>query len=81
MVVLDNQSTRTSGNQPHPGVGRDAMGRPSPKLSMERIAAACGVEDVRTVRFDRPPTALRQALADLWPRPSPALIVVEIPTE
>ena len=80
MIVLDNQSTRTSGNQPHPGVGRDALGRPAPKLSIERIALACGVADVRTVRLDRPPTALRQALADLWPRRDPALIVVEIPS-
>src|SRR4051812_13763759 len=79
-VVLDNQSTRTSGNQPHPGVGRDATGRPAPKLSIERIALACGVADVRTVRLDRPPTALRRALADLWPRRDPALIVVEIPS-
>ena len=31
MIVLDNQSTLTSGNQPHPGVGRDALGRPSPE--------------------------------------------------
>src|SRR5262249_51380433 len=79
MIVLDNQSTRTSGNQPHPGVGRDAMGRSAPKLSIERIAHACGVADVRTVCLDRPPTALRQALADLWPRRDPVLLVVEIP--
>jgi indolepyruvate ferredoxin oxidoreductase alpha subunit len=80
MIVLDNQSTRTSGNQPHPGVGRDAMGRSAPKLSIERIARACGVADVRTVRLDRPPNALRQTLADLWPRREPALILVEIPS-
>ena len=79
MIVLDNQSTLTSGNQPHPGVGRDALGRPSPRLSIERIALACGVAEVRPVRLDRPPTALHQALADLWPRRDPALIVVEIP--
>lgn len=81
MIILDNQSTRTSGNQPHPGVGRDAMGRSSPKLSIERIALACGVADVRTLRLGRPPTALRQALADFWTRPAPALIVVEIPPD
>ena len=79
MIVLDNQSTLTSGDQPHPGVGRDALGRPSPKLGIGRIALACGVADVRTLRLDRPPTELHRALADLWHRPDPALIVVEIP--
>jgi indolepyruvate ferredoxin oxidoreductase alpha subunit len=78
MIVLDNQSTLTSGNQPHPGVGRDALGRPVPKLSIDRIARACGVEDVRAVPLGRPPTALRNALADLWPLRDPSLIVVEI---
>lgn len=81
MVVLDNQSTLTSGNQPHPGVGRDALGRPAPKLSIERIALACGVAEVRTVRLERPPDALRRALTDLWPRRDPGLVVVEIPSE
>lgn len=81
MVVLDNQSTRTSGNQPHPGVGRDAMGRPSPKLSIERIALACDVPHVRTVRLGKPPVELCRVLDELWGQPVPALIVVEIPAE
>ncbi|MGE3819254.1 MAG: thiamine pyrophosphate-dependent enzyme [Isosphaeraceae bacterium] len=79
MVVLDNQSTRTSGNQPHPGVGRDALGRPAPKLSIERIARACGIDEVRAVSLDHPPSELRAALAELWSRHDPVLIVVEIP--
>ena len=79
MVVLDNGATVTSGFQPNPGVGRDALGRPAPALSIERIASACGVEYVRTIGPDAPPAALHQALADLWPRRDPALIVVEIP--
>src|SRR5262249_34650666 len=49
MIVLDNQSTRTSGNQPHPGVGRDARGRPAPKLNIEKITRACEIRHVRTV--------------------------------
>jgi len=79
MIVLDNQATRTSGNQPHPGVGRDALGRPAPTLSIERIARACDVALCRTVRLSDPPTDLRRALADFWAQPEPAMIVVEIP--
>jgi indolepyruvate ferredoxin oxidoreductase alpha subunit len=49
MVVLDNGATVTTGFQPNPGVPRDALGRPAPALSIERIATACGVEFVRTI--------------------------------
>ena len=31
MVVLDNGATVTTGFQPNPGVGRDALGRPAPR--------------------------------------------------
>jgi indolepyruvate ferredoxin oxidoreductase alpha subunit len=81
MIVLDNQATRTSGNQPHPGVGRDALGHAAPKLSIERIARACDVTFVRTVRLAGPPADLCRALAELWPQRAPALIVVEIPSD
>ena len=72
MIVLDNQSTLTSGDQPHPGVGRDALGRAAPKLSIERIARACDVPWVRTVVLDDPPIDLRTGsrgpLGSAWSR-------------
>ena len=46
MVVLDNAATAASGFQPHPGVGRDAMGQKAPSLDIEQIARACGVKHV-----------------------------------
>jgi indolepyruvate ferredoxin oxidoreductase alpha subunit len=54
MIVLDNNATVTTGFQPNPGVGRDALGRPAPVLSIERIAAACGVEFIRTITRNEP---------------------------
>jgi indolepyruvate ferredoxin oxidoreductase alpha subunit len=54
MVVLDNGATVTTGFQPNPGVPRDALGQPAPALSIERIAAACGVEFVRTITAEEP---------------------------
>jgi indolepyruvate ferredoxin oxidoreductase alpha subunit len=81
MIVLDNQSARTSGNQPHPGAGRDALGKPAPKLSIERIARACDVPFVRVVRLEVPPTQLVAVLSEAWVNEGPALIVVEIPDE
>jgi hypothetical protein len=57
------------------------MGRPSPKLSIERIARACDVLSIRSVRLGTPPTELCQALGELWAESAPALIVVEIPPD
>ncbi|MCJ7579469.1 MAG: thiamine pyrophosphate-dependent enzyme [Candidatus Aminicenantes bacterium] len=50
MVVLDNAATAASGFQPHPGVGRDAMGQKAPSSDIEQIARACGVKHVYTTR-------------------------------
>jgi indolepyruvate ferredoxin oxidoreductase alpha subunit len=67
MVVLDNGSSVTTGLQPHPGAGRDALGRPAPALSIERIAQACGVPCVRSAGPDdldaSLPNVFREALA------------------
>ena len=46
MVVLDNAATAASGFQPHPGVGRDAMGQKAPSSDIGQIARACGVKHV-----------------------------------
>ncbi len=73
MIVLDNQSTRTSGKQPHPGVGRDALGNPAPKLSIERIARACDVPFVRSVRLERPATELLAVLHEAWAKSDPGI--------
>jgi indolepyruvate ferredoxin oxidoreductase alpha subunit len=48
MIVLDNKATATSGFQPHPGVGKDAMGKEAPALDIEEIARSCGVKNVFT---------------------------------
>jgi len=48
MVVLDNAATAASGFQPHPGVGRNAMGQKAPSSDIEQIARACGVKHVYT---------------------------------
>jgi indolepyruvate ferredoxin oxidoreductase alpha subunit len=78
MVILDNKATAASGLQGHPGVGKDALGRKTPALNMEKIARACGVKEVYTVGPDSLDSALteifRQALSD----PGLALVIVHI---
>jgi indolepyruvate ferredoxin oxidoreductase alpha subunit len=46
MIVLDNKAAAASGFQPHPGVGRNALGHDAPSLDIEKIARACGVKNV-----------------------------------
>jgi indolepyruvate ferredoxin oxidoreductase alpha subunit len=77
MIVMDNGATVTSGFQPNPGTGKDALGREAPRLDMERIARACGVEFVRTV--NQADAELEQTFHDALSRRELALIIVRAP--
>jgi indolepyruvate ferredoxin oxidoreductase alpha subunit len=81
MIVLDNGATVTTGFQPNPGVGRDALGRPARALSIERIAAACGVEFVRTVAGPDPGPALPALFHEALTHRGLALVVVRTPCD
>ena len=54
MIVLDNKAAATSGFQPHPGVGKDALGNEAPALNIAEIAGACGVKHISSVDMDDP---------------------------
>jgi indolepyruvate ferredoxin oxidoreductase alpha subunit len=49
LVVLDNQVTAMTGHQPNPAVGLSATGEKAPRIMIEDIAKACGVENVAVV--------------------------------
>jgi len=46
LVVLDNNTTAMTGHQPHPGSGINALGYQSPRIPIEDVCKAIGV-DVR----------------------------------
>jgi len=77
MVVLDNKATAASGFQPNAGVARDAMGREAPALSIEHIARACGVQFVRTIRFNDPDSDLKGLFQEALSHNDLALIIVQ----
>ena len=79
IVVLDNAGAVTSGDQPHPGVGRAADGSPAPKLNMEEIARACGVGQVCSVDLDVPGDDLTRSFKALLEASHLSLIIVHIP--
>ena len=76
MVVLDNNSTASTGNQPHPGMNKDAMGFDSPKLSIEQIARSCGVTQVKSVDFEKIDSELQNVFQETLKIRKFALVIV-----
>ena len=62
MVMLDNSGAASTGLQPTPGVGADALGDPAPKLDIPEIARACGVGFLQRVDADASEAEQRQAI-------------------
>ncbi len=52
VVVLANETTALSGQQPHPATGRDAQGRPRRPVDLVALIRAAGVKYVRVVDPD-----------------------------
>lgn len=66
LIILDNSATGMTGSQPHPASGKDVMGKPAPKLNIEKLVQAAGVEHVKVVdTWERKDVvrALREAMA------------------
>lgn len=49
VIILDNRTTAMTGYQPHPGVGKTAMGESTKIILIEPLVRACGVDFVKTV--------------------------------
>jgi indolepyruvate ferredoxin oxidoreductase alpha subunit len=77
MVVLDNKSTASTGHQPHPGIGKDAMEHKAPALSIEHIARACGVEQIHLVSYDEYDSILTDVFQETLSTHELALVVVQ----
>jgi indolepyruvate ferredoxin oxidoreductase alpha subunit len=66
MVILDNSTTAMTGFQPHPGVGKNAMGDEVTPVDIEGVCRAFGAKVEVTDPFDIPGTRdkLLSALED-----------------
>jgi indolepyruvate ferredoxin oxidoreductase alpha subunit len=78
MIVLDNKATATSGFQPHPGVGKEALGNEAPALDIEEIARACGVKNVFTSGLDDSDPKLEDTFREALDLPWLALVIVRM---
>ncbi|NWF57305.1 MAG: 4Fe-4S binding protein [Syntrophaceae bacterium] len=56
MIILDNSATAMTGFQPHPGVGKNAMGEVVSPVSIEGVCRAFGAKVEATDPFDLPGT-------------------------
>ena len=78
ICVVDNRTTAMTGHQDHPGTGRTLMGEPAREVSIEDVAAACGIERRRVVDpYDIAETA--GAFREEMETPGPSLIVSRAP--
>ncbi len=78
IVLLDNRGAASTGLQPTPGVGLDALGNPAPKLDIPEIARACGVDFVQCVEANASESELRQGIESGLSYPGLAMLIVEI---
>jgi indolepyruvate ferredoxin oxidoreductase alpha subunit len=46
VVVLDNFTTAMTGNQAHPGIGKNALGAPAARIRIPDLLAAIGVQEI-----------------------------------
>ncbi len=78
VVVLDNRTTAMTGNQPHPGTGRTAMGKEAPIIDIGEIVKACGVGYVKKAD----PLKLKEAVAvakEAMEHKGPSVVIFESP--
>jgi indolepyruvate ferredoxin oxidoreductase alpha subunit len=74
VLVLDNGTTAMTGHQDHPGTGVSAQGESAPRVDIEAVCRAVGVERVRQVDpYDM--DALEQALNEELAVSEPSVII------
>ena len=78
IMLLDNSGAASTGLQPTPGVGADALGNPAPKLDIPEIARSCGVEFIQCVDADTSETDRREMLREGLSHQGIALIFWEV---
>jgi indolepyruvate ferredoxin oxidoreductase alpha subunit len=78
LIVLDNETTAMTGNQPHPGTGLTGMQTLSEKASIEKTARGLGVKYVKVIN----PFKINEAAAALEEaqrQTGPSVVVFKAP--
>ncbi|MGI5921653.1 MAG: indolepyruvate ferredoxin oxidoreductase subunit alpha [Syntrophomonadaceae bacterium] len=76
LVILDNSTTAMTGFQPHPGIGRTAMGEEVPAVDMVKLIEGCGVKQIKTVDPVQLKSAI-QAVKEALDFNGPAVVIMK----
>ena len=79
LLILDNGTTAMTGQQEHPGTGRDLLHNPSTRLLFEDVARAMGIDYVVTIDPMASDEALEQAIREALDSGKIAVIVARRP--
>ena len=79
LLILDNGTTAMTGQQEHPGTGRDLLHNPSTRLLFEDVARAMGIDYVITIDPMASDEALEQAIREALDSGKIAVIVARRP--
>ena len=78
VMILDNYTTAMTGHQDHPGVAEKLGGQQVPKVEIEAVVRACGVDHVQVVdAFDV--KVVRKALEEALEYDGPSVIIADGP--
>ncbi len=78
VLVMDNGTTAMTGLQGHPGNGKTADGRQVPRIDLEQLLKAIGIDWVRVVNaYD--PVSTEQTLREALAHPHPAVVISRNP--
>lgn len=78
VVILDNNTTAMTGHQEHPATGRNIKGEPTPRLDLEGLCRAIGIQHIQVVdplQLDVLTETIKTELA----RPEPSVIIARRP--
>ena len=79
VVVVDNSTTAMTGQQEHPGTGRKLDHSPAYAVSIEKVASAIGVQNVKTFNPIREAAQFKEFLAQKLNTNELTLIVLKQP--
>lgn len=79
LVILDNGTTAMTGQQEHPGTGRQLDGAPTYKVSYEDLARAAGIRNVVTVNPVRERAQFKDVLAEALRKDELSVIIARSP--
>jgi len=79
LMILDNGTTAMTGQQEHPGTGRQLDGEGTHKVNFEDMARAAGVRNVFTINPIRERAMLKAVLADSLQKDELTVIIARSP--